>query len=298
MTTDDKKQGNYNPPRDGEALIIENRIDEVEREQAAAKLRDEEYKNEQLELNRALTKYTRWLAFCAVGSLLVAAVAGGISWYQAKIAKISADAAHSSAESAKGALGEVTKGSTDTHQLAIQAVNQATSTNDLAKAALRTAKAQESQLDITRRMAKLEKGADLIVPNMGVEDAAHPGYIQGAFTVQNGGKSPAIHVRIFSKLEYRKGEPPDIADVMPTEDYTEALAVQDKLYPRTKPISRQVGSRKLYLHGTVWYVDEVNGQQWQQFCARILPPTELCNIPGSPHAGFCLCSSHQRSGYK
>jgi hypothetical protein len=86
-------QGGDKSPSNGEALIIGNRLNEVEREQAEAKRRDEEYKREQLALDRKLTRYNKWLMLCAIASVLVAVVAGGVSILQAVVAKESADAA-------------------------------------------------------------------------------------------------------------------------------------------------------------------------------------------------------------
>jgi hypothetical protein len=86
-------QGGLESPRNGEARPFEDRLNEVEREQAEAKRRDEEYKREQLALDRKLTRYNKWLIACAIASILVASGAGGISIFQAVVAKERADAA-------------------------------------------------------------------------------------------------------------------------------------------------------------------------------------------------------------
>jgi hypothetical protein len=96
------------------------RLHNVEREQAAAKKRDEEYKGEQLKINRRMMWFTGILVVCT-------AATGGISIWQATIASRSARAAQSAAHTAKDTLGEIQRSESDTHTLA-QATKSAADT--------------------------------------------------------------------------------------------------------------------------------------------------------------------------
>ena len=105
--------------------VFHTRLDQIQAEQEAAKKRDKEFREEQLRLNRRMTLFTGLLVIIGVFGFLINA-------YQSHIAKLNADAASDNAASAKAqaeagraTVEEMKKSSTDTHELAVQAKNQA-----------------------------------------------------------------------------------------------------------------------------------------------------------------------------
>lgn len=87
------------------------RLNKVESEQEAARKRDENYRTEQLKIDRRMMLFTGVLTVCTIAT-------GGISIWQATIAHRSAGAAESAATTAKDTLTEIQRGATDTHTLA------------------------------------------------------------------------------------------------------------------------------------------------------------------------------------
>lgn len=116
----------------GEAIVINDRFAELECQVAESKKRDDEYKREQLALDRRMVQLTAIL-------VLFTAVLGGVGLYQSYVSGLSVDAAQAAAAAAAAnartahyTLKEIQKGSADTHELAVQAKNQADRTKDLA----------------------------------------------------------------------------------------------------------------------------------------------------------------------
>jgi pimeloyl-ACP methyl ester carboxylesterase len=107
-------------------------LNQVERKQAEAESRDEDYKKEQLRLDRRMMYFTAALVACSLLSALV-------SGYQAHVASISAAAAKSTADRAARRLAEIQKSGTDTHALAEAVGKQATNMERLATVATRQA---------------------------------------------------------------------------------------------------------------------------------------------------------------
>jgi hypothetical protein len=118
----------------GIVINVGARLDEIEREQVESKRRDAKYKDDQLATNRNMARFTLALVLCSIGT-------GAVAIWQATIAQQSANAAKSSAEASKATLDEVRNGSFDTHELAVQAKNQAERTKDIADRALAQATA-------------------------------------------------------------------------------------------------------------------------------------------------------------
>jgi hypothetical protein len=96
VTEYDQRNRAPKPPSEAGALIIEGRIEALEREQQEDKKRDNEYKQRQLRFNKLLVIFTG-------GLLLAAVIANSISIYQSVQSKKSADAAKQSADAAKKA---------------------------------------------------------------------------------------------------------------------------------------------------------------------------------------------------
>jgi hypothetical protein len=85
---------------EGGIPVFNTRLNKLEDEAREAKSRDEEYKKQQLKLNKRLVWFTGVLAFVGV-------IGGAISGYQAHVAKINADAARDNASAAKGMVEEM-----------------------------------------------------------------------------------------------------------------------------------------------------------------------------------------------
>jgi len=98
-----------------DGVPVFDKLDEIKQGQDAAKERENDYKGAQLDLDRSMVRFTGLL-------VLVTAVTGGISAWQATISRDSANAARDSAVAAARAakiagdtLEEIKKGGTDTH---------------------------------------------------------------------------------------------------------------------------------------------------------------------------------------
>jgi hypothetical protein len=104
---------------EGGIPVFNTRLDQIQREQEEAKQRDEQYRKEQLRLNRRMTWFTGLLVFIGFLGFLINA-------YQSHIAAINAGAAQDNAAAAKMMVEEMKKTGTDTHELAVQAKNQST----------------------------------------------------------------------------------------------------------------------------------------------------------------------------
>jgi hypothetical protein len=135
---------------EGGLPVFDTKLNEIQREQREAKKRDEHYKDEQLNLDRKMVKFTRLLVFCAM-------VGGGISIWQATIAQRSANAAKSAAKTAADTLKEIRQSGTDTHALAEAAGKQATNTEKLANAAKSTADSARDTLITSQAQFRIQE---------------------------------------------------------------------------------------------------------------------------------------------
>lgn len=124
----------------GVPVFDPQRLDDLAREQEDAKKRDEKYKDDQLTVNRRMMIFTAVLAGCSI-------LGGGISVWQAHTASVTAGAAKDNATAATGMVEEMKKSGNDTHELAVQAKNQAERTKDVADRAL-------AQATATNKLAK------------------------------------------------------------------------------------------------------------------------------------------------
>ena len=153
MPEDDDNRRDDRVHYEGGVPVFETQLERIEREQAEARERDKLYRDEQLRINRQqLRVNTRYMIFTFF-LVITSMVTGGISLYQASIAKTSARAAESAAKTASATLKEIQtgQGAQDTHILASQAVTQATQTTSLASAAERQATlTKEGLLDVQR----------------------------------------------------------------------------------------------------------------------------------------------------
>jgi hypothetical protein len=137
---------------DGVPVFDVGRVDKLEREQAEAKIRDDEYKREQLSINKWVMRFTGALVLCSV-------IAGGVSFYQARVAKWNAKAAQDNAVAASDMVAQMRTSGNDTHELAVQARNQANRTKEVADRALAQANATNELAKQAKRSADANKEA-------------------------------------------------------------------------------------------------------------------------------------------
>lgn len=201
----------------GDAILLNDRLAEVEREQAESKKRDNEYKNQQLELNRRTANLTLWLVVCT-------AFLGGVGLYQAYVSGLSADAAQSAANAAaansrtgKLTLKEIQKSSADTHALAVAAGSQATAAQTQASAAKSASDTASASLGNSQKSFRLEERPYLWAQPRGAarqpddtygvlrtEDNGETYHVAIAVDIRNSGRSPAVDV-VTTKMDYRIG---------------------------------------------------------------------------------------------
>jgi len=301
----DQQNDNPKPPfhvEDG--IPIFDRLSEVEREQAESKKRDKEYKDKQLSLDRKMVLFTFLLVICT-------AVVGVINAWQARIASRSAKAAESAATTASNTLIEIKTSSTDTHELAVQAKNQADRTKDVADRALDQAKATnllaaqaKRQADIARdamnstiEASKLDGRAwfgvsDFEILQYDPSDTKKPFRFQISF--RNTGKTPARQINesgIFQVYDSRLSGPTD-ADwktflgyfSQSKERYVAAPnatrkaifdssmdAATHEFIVRNYPAIKQ-GTQFLYYFGQATYLDINDRPHTTKFCLVLAQP--------------------------
>jgi hypothetical protein len=148
-TSDHKPVFHY---ENGVPVFDPQRLDDLAREQEDAKKRDEKYKDDQLTVNRRMMIFTAVLAGCSI-------LGSGISAWQAHTANVTAGAAKDNATAATGMVEEMKKSGNDTHELAVQAKNQADRTKDVADRALLQANATNELARQAKRSADANKEA-------------------------------------------------------------------------------------------------------------------------------------------
>jgi hypothetical protein len=222
--TAEHRNADDNPPRyDGDAILLPDRVDQLERDAEDAKERDKEYKDEQLKLDRRMATFTGLLVVTSL-------ISGGISIWQATLARKSANAAKSAAETAQRTLTEIHKGGTDTHQLAESASNQVlemkrngNDTHFLAQAAERQA-ANTERLATEAKISAQTTHQALVLDQRPWVLAEHieldhePIFNQSFWFngwISNSGKTPATNVLMADAVKWWDTEPevPDFSDL-------------------------------------------------------------------------------------
>lgn len=286
---------------EGGIPVFNNRLDKLENEAREAKTRDEQYKQEQLKLNRRLVWFTGVLAFVGI-------LGGGISAYQTHISGINADAAKANADAAKNMVEEMKKSGNDTHELAIQARNQADRTKEIADRALVQANASNELARQTKRSADAATNAANTATNalaQGNISWLHPDFeagdipiavnapIREPFSVTNLGRGPAVGIEgsVNAELvrmedapmfDYNGGEAFYYAGVLsPNATSSKILVpVPDLLHPLTlgadlllsDKMVQGIHDGKLFiaLYGRITYRDLLfpKKKHWIQFCTN------------------------------
>lgn len=172
---------------EGGIPVFNTRLDKLEKEARESKDRDDEYKKKQLQLNNRLVWFTGVLA--AVGI-----IGGAISAYQTHISGINAAAAQANAAAAEGMVEEMKKSGNDTHELAVQAKNQADRVADQLPELRKSARAAESGAATARDALHVSERAYLI------DVYPHVEYIRRIVTVNiaNIGRIPSGTVEVIA----------------------------------------------------------------------------------------------------
>jgi hypothetical protein len=171
------------------------------------------------ERHRWLHKAPIWIeATCALALVGITAFYTHYASIQADQATIAAKAAKSAADTADATLKEIQKGSTDTHELAVQAKNQADRTKEIADSALRQANATRAlavaagvaaeATNMNARLAQLSErawvgitGLELVSNHPPMPGESLPA-VDEMMTIRvrfsNTGRTPALNIRVAS----------------------------------------------------------------------------------------------------
>jgi hypothetical protein len=262
--------------------------------------------------SRKLPKTPKWIeAACAV---LLVFITGFYTFYaarQANASKKAAQAALSAAVTANQTLKEIQKGSADTHELAIQAKNQADRTKDVADKTLSLTMATNTLAEQTKRAANAAQGASKVAsesfaliqrPWVGVDLTNSPILaltpepnvadrlgLMATFTLRNYGLAPALKISTFAvaastfeKTAEASNSACGAADVwfeQKEKGYMESTLNQKvgfTLFPgQTFPISYSSAVEKnfadLWLMGCIVYADVFGKKHKTKFCELGFP---------------------------
>jgi hypothetical protein len=309
----DQRDENQKPPFHVEGGIpVFDRLNEVEREQAESKKRDKEYKDEQLSLDRRMVHFTGLLVLCT-------AIVGGINGWQAHIANRSAKAADSAAKTAADTLREIRASATDTHELAVQAKNQADrtgeiasqalaqaqSTRDLAGAAGRTARIAEESLKASEKSFAIDQRPYLWIANIpkalnfdSVPTIGHSIDINVYFT--NYGKSPAIIKHAFYATEFGKDAVSKVRpmqwmddrlgrEVVPNGKISMFRSRSKRAVPDRQALAEMVSTDSYVVMFAVIQYSDIAGHLYESdFCTMVNKVGEFENCEGN-HNDFKDC---------
>jgi len=104
MSQEDYGEGRQKPQREGDALLIESRVDQLEREQGESKRRDEEYKRLQVLYNKKVAWFTGGLFATSVILNLIYLDISRTSRQSANAAEVAAKASKEASDTAAKAL--------------------------------------------------------------------------------------------------------------------------------------------------------------------------------------------------
>lgn len=174
---------------EGGIPVFKRRLDNLEDEARKAKERDDQYKDEQLRLNRRLVWFTGLLA--AVGL-----IGSAISGYQAHVAKINADAARDNASAAEGMVEEMKHAREQATMDSAKAVatQQQIAQDSLMKSQANFDKSSQNAADTFRDEQRAWVGA-VTVTDMVLKEGEFPSY---TVILTNSGKTPALHMHAIN----------------------------------------------------------------------------------------------------
>jgi hypothetical protein len=298
LTEPNKQQSESHVPFEGEALLLSGRMDEVQREQAAAKSRDGDYKAQQLKLQSRYTTLTALLVICSIFT-------GAIGLYQTGAAIRASEAAERSAKVASDSL-DSNEDSFWKTWIEMKAQSRAMDRN--ANAAERGIARSKDALDASIEASRLDQRAWISLGFIGTNpETFHVGdkpYIN--VSLKNTGKTPAKHLStlvVMTRIE--KDEEPTFSydgieavpyGVLPPggNTFTSLDILKDKTTGErvalTAPLLNSLVSQGVLIvvHGKVSYEDIFTKHHWLTFCYALI------NLPGP--ATFISCRKHNDTG--
>jgi Flp pilus assembly protein TadG len=219
-------------------------------------------------VSKELAKEFRWVEFAQIASNLILAVVGIIALCiyngQLKQMRKSTKAAQDAAITANATLKEIQKGETDTHELAVQALSQATATNMLAREARIS---NDNSLEADRPWL----GAVLTVQDFQVGKTP-------TFTVAgvNSGRRPAYVTLFANRSRYYETFPSDpqyVIDAPPSASLVLPGQNQIGMWKAKTEISEEeframkTGVIKFFVHSKIEYTDSrTNRSYWTHAC--------------------------------
>jgi hypothetical protein len=255
MSNDDAERKNEVFHLEGGIPVFNSRLSEIERKQKEAETRDDQYKQDQLRINKRLMWFTGLLVLCtAIGSV--------ISGYQASVSKLAASAAQTSANAAIDNAAAAKK----------QA--EASADNAVATKASVTQAISNFHLDQRAWVAA--------VKTIGVPEVNKPFEI--TIQARNTGKTFAKRFTMVTVTEPVIGnKQPDFRKEIPFKKNVASvslLAPNGDYLSTVSPTSGQSlsqasmddiksGKFKIFVYGTITYDDVFNCPHWTKFCVHL-----------------------------
>jgi hypothetical protein len=263
--------------------ILDSRLSEIERKQTEAEGRENEYKQEQLKINRRLMWFNG-------GLFLVAIIGGIISVEQACIANKNAGAAIANANAAKDMVKQMQQSGTDTHELAVEAKNQVGKLTDSVKEAHSLAVAAQTANRNAVEADRPWMGAALNIQDFDVGKTP-------TFTIifTNSGKRPAKveltenYARVYETFprnpQYLFDTVPSTSILVPGQATISSWKGHELSQVQVDTL--KLGTPVFYVYTAIKYSD-VTGPaiHWTHACWRYLPTMTFINN------GFVNCKKY------
>jgi hypothetical protein len=198
-TTDGSKPFHY---EDGVPVFDVRRVDKLERQQGEAEARDSKYKDEQLQVNKWMMRFTGALVLFAAVTGIINGVQAHIASLNAKAAQDNAAAAKAQADATKAEVDEMKKSGTDTHDLAVQAKQQADSSKQQAANTGILAENASETLANTQAAFRDDQRAWIGIDEFRVVEFSENKPIKIDIELTNTGKTPALHVYEWMKHDF------------------------------------------------------------------------------------------------
>jgi hypothetical protein len=256
------------------------RLHQVENEQAAAKKRDEKYKDEQLKIDRRMMWFTGILVLCTAATGVINIWQGTIAKKSAEAASENAIAAKSQAEAAKEQVAEIKSGSTDTHTLAQAARDQAIASKQQSFSTGILASNAEANLAQSSASFQDDQRAWVGIGDAMVTEFEVGKPIKVEIQISNSGKTPALFVeratvRQLSNAPMLTVNTPRDVNATKFEPAT-SIPPQGHYMIRVQfPDSVGMIKSKIqmfYIFGEVRYQDVFKRSHSTQFCVYIADP--------------------------
>jgi hypothetical protein len=238
-----------------------------------------------VKLEKDIKTGERWLIKIGAAGVIMNVVIALIYYGQLREMRKSTNAATSAAETADKTLKEIRSGSSDTHELAVQAKNQADRAKEIAAQTLAQATAANKLAEnagesLANSKASIRPWVDAqkIVSKADLNE----GTVTVNVEVVNSGSSPALHAVTYMEARPMCGaDAQDFPSHPPYASNRESHPSTAMLLPNTSAeldhvfdvshidmIELNARSCTLYTYGTVTYCDIYRHFHWQHYCAK------------------------------